>query len=159
LAVLKGTYARLIYTGSWTPPLLRVIGDKPLPRKVVIPAISHTAELEQVERQISDLDDALVNGDTTAAAHGRIMQRLEVKREELAALPQRAAEVRYEPTDQTVSEHWAELDSEDRGRFMRTRGVRAYVSDEHLSIGMGWEELDDTEGRRMAAAFGLGEAA
>jgi DNA invertase Pin-like site-specific DNA recombinase len=135
--------------------LLHDIGDKPLPRKVIIPAVSHTAELEKIERQISDLDDALVNGDTTAAAHGRIMKRLEDRRDHLAAMPQRAAEVRYEPTDQTVREHWASLDREARGRFLRTWGVLAYADESGPHIAMGWEHLDDAEGSLMAQAFGL----
>lgn len=61
-----------------------------------------------VEWHIRDLEDEFFNGDSgmTANDFGRMMTRLEAKRSELAALPQSPEQTIYEPSDQTVAEHW-----------------------------------------------------
>lgn len=75
--------------------VLDSIGDKRLPRKVVIPAVSHTAELAGAERRIAEIDGAYDAGDLPMAAYARQMKKWEATRERLAALPQREAQVRY----------------------------------------------------------------
>ena len=125
--------------------LLEALGDKPLPRRVEIPAVSHTAELEELDRKIADLDDQFAEGNVPAKAYGRMMNRLGARRDELAALPQRAAEVRYEHDDDspTVRDHWASLTPEDRGAFLRQWGVQVFVeraSGKHrYVVAAGWE--------------------
>jgi len=49
--------------------VMQPIGDKMLPHRIVIPAISHAAELERIIRLIA-ADDALFNGETTPRRTG-----------------------------------------------------------------------------------------
>jgi hypothetical protein len=83
-----------------------------------------------------------------------MMTKLEARRDELAALPQRDEDVRYEPTGTTVREHWASLTHEDRGAFLRQRGVRIFADRKGWVVQLGWDDPDET-GSRMAEAFGL----
>ena len=53
--------------------------DKILPERKVIPAISHTAELEAKQRQIDDIDDASAKGGDQRHAYGRMITRLEAE--------------------------------------------------------------------------------
>ena len=89
--------------------------------------MSHTAELEELDRKIADLDDQFAEGNVPAKAYGRMMERLGARRDELAALPQRAAEVRYEHDDDspTVRDHGASLTTEDRARSCLSGGCRS----------------------------------
>jgi site-specific DNA recombinase len=128
--------------------VMHMIGDKPLPRKVVIPAISHTAELEKVGRKIDELDDSFARGEIPARAYGRMMTRLEADQADLAAKPQRRERIEYvaDPSGVTVREHWAGLDNEGRGKFLRQWGFRI------------WPDLDlavSGDHEAMAEAFGL----
>jgi len=107
--------------------LLNAIGDRELPRTRVIPAVSHTTELAKLEATIADLDHEFAAGEMPARTYGRMMTRLEERREELAALPQREERTVYEPSGQTVAEHWAELDWEGKSRFLRQWNVRLWV--------------------------------
>ena len=144
--------------------LLAALGDKPLPRRVEIPAVSHTAELAELDAKITDLDDQFAEGNVPAKAYGRMMERLGARRDELAALPQREAQVMYEHDEDspTVRDHWASLTSEDRGAFLRSWGVQVFV--ERASgkvryiVAAGWENPDGP-GSELAEAFGLVDAA
>lgn len=72
--------------------MAELIGDRASPYrrigwqiKVAEPGVNHEDKIAVIDRQISEPDDALVNGGTTVAAHGRITQRLKARREELVA--------------------------------------------------------------------------
>ena len=132
--------------------VMEAIGDRAMPRKLVIPAISHTAELATIDARIADIEREVTTGDMPAKAAGRILVTLEAMRDVLAAKPQREAKVIYEPTGQTVREHWATLDTEGRGRFLRTWGVRIERDRESSEIQMG-TNLGGKEGWRQA--FGV----
>ena len=141
--------------------LLEALGDKPLPRRVEVPAVSHTAELAELNAKITDLDEQFAEGNVPASSYARMMTRLETRRDELAALPQREARVTYEHDDNspTVRDHWASLTSEDRGAFLRTWGVQIFVDRAasgriRYRVGAGWESPDGM-GSEMAEAFGL----
>jgi hypothetical protein len=73
------------YVESW---LMHKIGDRMLPRKITIPAVSHTADLEKAERKITEIDAAYDSGDPPIAAYSRQMTKWESERDRLAALPQ-----------------------------------------------------------------------
>jgi site-specific DNA recombinase len=140
--------------------LMHAVGDRPLPRRVEIPAVSHTAELAELEGKIADLDEQYQADALPARTYARMMTKLEARREELAALPQRAAEVRYEHDDDspTVRDHWASLTSEDRGAFLRAWGVQIFADRAGCTTKLGWENAEET-GSEMAEAFGLTDAA
>jgi site-specific DNA recombinase len=134
--------------------MLEEVGSRKLPRRIDIPAQDHTRDLERIERLIAELDDALFNSETTAAAHGRMMKRYETERDRLSLLPQHPARTRYEPTDQIVREHWQELDPAERGRFLRNWHVQARADKSGLYVLMPWHR-PGAEGAALAAAFGL----
>jgi hypothetical protein len=136
------------------------VGDKPLPRRVEIPAVSHTQELDELNRKITDLDEQFQSDALPAKTYARMMTKLEARRDELAALPQRAAEVRYEHDDDspTVRAHWASLTSEDRGAFLRAWGVQIFADRAGCVVALGWENPDGT-GSEMAKAFGMVDVA
>ena len=132
--------------------LLDKIGDRDMVRAEYIPAESHTSELEELDAKIADLDDTFARGDLPASAYGRMMKRLEADRDKLAALPQTPAGTVYTPTGQTVAEHWAGLDQDARGAFLRSWGVRMLADRKGARLVLGWER----EGQAtLADAFGL----
>jgi site-specific DNA recombinase len=124
-------------------------GSRPLPRKVVIPAISHTAQLAKVQRKIAEIDEQYAAGSLPAAAYARMMTRLESDSERLAGMEQRPAQVTYERTGQTVRELWATLDNAGKGAFLRKWGFRLRVA--HGAV----PELADDSDASIAEAFGL----
>ena len=133
--------------------VMQSIGAKPLPRKVTIPAISHTAELAEIDARMTDIEAEVASGDMPARSAGRMLATLEAKRDVLAAKPQRAAVTTWAyDTGQTVSQHWATLDSEARGRFLRTWEVRITADRKGYKLVTGW---DDESGSFTAQAFGL----
>ena len=78
---------------------------------------------------MADLDDQNAAGNLPAATYARQMTRLEERKATLEAMPQRKAETRYETTedDPLVRDHWASLDYESRGAFLRAWGLVAIV--------------------------------
>jgi len=97
-----------------------------IPERVVIPAVSHTAELARTEARIADIESQVVSGAMPAASASRMLTALEAERERLAALPQRDERIVYEPTTRTVSEEWEALDTQGRGQWLRHWGIRTF---------------------------------
>ena len=135
--------------------IMHAVGNKPLPRKVVIPAISHTAELATLDAKIADIERLIESDEMPARSGARMLTRLEAERDRLTALPQRAERIVYEPTDQTVAEHWATLDTEGRGRFLRKWGATIHADRDGFTARGGWEYFDPAAGNAMAEAFGI----
>ena len=105
---------------------------------------------------MADLDDQNAAGNLPAATYARQMTRLEERKATLEAMPQRKAETRYETTedDPLVRDHWASLDYESRGAFLRAWGLVAIVWGHEVYVMFPWDRTDiDTEG--MAEAFGI----
>ncbi len=135
--------------------LLESVGDRLLPKRIVVPALNHTSELARIEKTISDVEAEVASGVMPASSAGRMLTSLEAEADRLRSLPQREASVVYESTGIKVADHWTTLTDEERGRFLRAWQCRIYADAEGCQSYMGWESLDD-EGRAMAAAFGLG---
>jgi hypothetical protein len=135
--------------------LLEQIGDRKVPRKVVIPAIDHTSELAEVRASIEDIRQLVVSGQMPARSAATMLTALEQREDELAAKPQRAAKTTYERTPETVSERWNAMDYDERGAFLRSWGFRAIVHGKDVYVIFPWDHTDiDTEG--LAEAFGIG---
>jgi site-specific DNA recombinase len=134
--------------------LLMEIGDKLLPKRVVIPAISHTSEMNRIEKTLADVEGEVASGALPASSASRMLSSLETERARLSALPQRPSEVRYELTDITVRDHWRGLSSEERGRFYRSWGVKVWADRDSIQVRSGWEDPTN-EGANMARAFGV----
>lgn len=134
--------------------VLEEVGHSRLPRKVVTPAISHTAQLDGVTARIDDLDEQFASGGLPGVTYARMMTKLEAEKERLAALPQRAERIDWIPTETTVAKYWAMLDNEGRGAFLREFGVTIHADREGYRFESGWHDVDGM-GSELAQAFGL----
>lgn len=79
--------------------VLGAIGSRPLPRKVVTPAIDHPADLHRTETQIAEIESAVTSGELPLASATRMLSWLDSDRERLAALPQREKQISYVPLE------------------------------------------------------------
>jgi hypothetical protein len=59
------------------------------------------------------------------------------------------------PTGQTYRQHWAELDTEGRGAFLRHNGVKLYASRDMASIGAAVAEQADAPTDTAADAVSI----
>ena len=116
------------------------IGGRFVPRKVVTPAIDHTAELHETDASIADIRALVVSGEMPARSGASMLTALEAKRDKLAALPQREEQVSYEPTSETVAERWDAMSYDDRGAWMREWGIRAWGDKQDVVVLTGWFE-------------------
>ncbi len=105
---------------------IMTLGSERMVRRVVTPAVSHTAELAQKDAIIAEIEKQMMTGTLPVASGSRMLANLTTERDRLAALPQRDEKTDYEAMDETVADHWAALDREGRGRFLRTWGVQSF---------------------------------
>jgi len=110
--------------------LLDAIGDKRRPRKVIVPAEDHAAELAEVDEAIANLETdryerGVFRGERGADRYAALMARLEARQQALSALPSRPARVDWGEGDELIGEHWKGLSAEQRGSYLREAGVRA----------------------------------
>lgn len=103
-------------------------GDEPMTRRVFVPGDDHSAELEQVKATIDRLrmesDAGLL---TTSADVQQWMERMKVqvaKRDQLAAIPSRAAGWAIEETGETKEEAWKAADESGRRQLYLDVGLR-----------------------------------
>jgi len=105
------------------------------------PAEDHSAELAQVEQAMSEIEAQVVAG-LPAASATRMLASLEIRRETLAALPQREAWAEWRDGG-SFSDRWADLDADaDRGALLRQMGVKVAAS---------------TEGRKVTVTVAAGQ--
>lgn len=119
--------------------LLFVAGSLELTERKLVPGDDHQTAIHALERDVDALEK--ITGTETV---------IEAKRAEIAAL--RAlpfAPDHYEPVPQgiTVADHWAALDAEGRGSFLRKRGVRVFAGRTSVEFHGGWLiESESAEG-------------
>ncbi|WP_436759421.1 recombinase family protein [Streptosporangium sp. V21-05] len=108
--------------------VLREIGHRERMIPTHIPGENHSEELATVAKAMQDMRDErdlgmydYPEGDEEFKAR---MGNLVARRKRLAALPSRPAGVEWQGTGETFAEHWAGLNVEGRGRFLRAAGVR-----------------------------------
>ena len=116
------------------------IGARFVSRKVVTPAIDHTAELHETDASITAIEALVVSGEMPARSAASMLTALEAKRDKLAALPQREEQVSYEPTSETVAERWDAMSYDERGAWMREWGIRAWGDKQGMITCTGWFE-------------------
>jgi site-specific DNA recombinase len=104
------------------------------PEVIEHPAEDHTAELEKVQAQIADLDAAFESGAMTAESVGRMLGRLESKRDELAALPQHPAWTEVRDSGRMLLDDWAGADEQGKGDLLRRAGFRAVWTGDMLRL-------------------------
>lgn len=102
-------------------------GDEPMTRKVFVPGEDHSAELEQVNATIARLRLESDSGVLTTEEDQRVwLERLKAqtaKRDQLAAMPSRAAGWVTEETGQTKREAWSAASPEDRRQLYLDAGM------------------------------------
>jgi site-specific DNA recombinase len=118
------------------------IGHRKVPRKVIVPAIDHTAELRQADASIADIQAMVVSGTMPARSAATMLTALEAKRDRLAALPQREEQVTFEPTGQSAAERWDEMTHDERGAWMREWGILCYADQQGATTITGWFEQE-----------------
>jgi len=103
-------------------------GDEPMTRSVFVPGEDHSAELDQV---IATLDRLRMESDagllTTPEDERQWLERMRAqtaKRDQLAAMPSRAAGWVTEETGQTKAEAWKAADEVERRQLYLDAGLR-----------------------------------
>jgi site-specific DNA recombinase len=121
-----------------TKLVLKYIGGRYIPRKVVTAAVDHTTELRDVERSIADIESMVESGEMPARSAARMLTSLEARQERLAAMPQIPEQVAYVLTDVTVAQKWEQMTRDERGEFLRSWGMLAYAAKDRMSFLTGW---------------------
>jgi DNA invertase Pin-like site-specific DNA recombinase len=100
------------------------LGDTPERIKVTIPAVDHTAELEEAVRAVNELTALLgtVTSETMKTALLGQLAALDKRITNLEKLPRQEAGVRYENAPHTYREAWEEADTEGRRQLLLRGG-------------------------------------
>jgi site-specific DNA recombinase len=133
--------------------ILRRWGSRELQRKTAQAAQDPRVELEDITRQIEDVEREYRAGVWPAASAGRMLGSLEAERERLAALPVIPAREDWEPAGITLAEHWAGLSGDNRGHLLRTMGVRAVARRDETGEIHTVVSLGDPEGFEQASGL------
>ena len=103
-------------------------GNEPMTRSVFVPGEDHSAELEQVNATIDRLRMESDAGLLTTTEDQRVwLERMKTqvaKRDQLAAIPSRAAGWVAEETGQTKAEAWKAADESERRQLYLDAGLR-----------------------------------
>jgi hypothetical protein len=124
--------------------LLAEVGDVELCETITVPGENHDAEIKGVRESIKSLDAAYEAGDVLASTYGRMQARLEARLEHLESLPSTPDRIVRQPTGQTFSQKWAELDRPGREHFLREAGVTATIERIGEEEPMTWPEIKTT---------------
>lgn len=111
---------------------LRIVGDLEATERVLIPGNDHAADLEDVERALSELREdraaGLYRGDKGDRDYRAMYVNLEDRREALEALPASEDEWHDIGTGVTYRQRWEALETDtERARVLRSAGVRLTV--------------------------------
>ena len=118
--------------------VLEVAGSRELRRRTVIPGDDHAADIRKAERDLEAMRGLSTRSDAIKAA----VDELETRLTKLRNMPHEADRIEWVPTGETVAEHWAQLDRDGRGAFLRGWDVVAYADHEGLTVGLGWLDAD-----------------
>ncbi|MFL6100675.1 MAG: ATP-binding protein, partial [Actinomycetales bacterium] len=111
---------------------LALAGRAEVMRRVLIPGESHTAELADVERALTEMREdraaGLWSGPKGADEYRTMAGALEARRQALSTLPARPDEYRDEPTGENYAERFNALSTDvERGQELRRAGVRVLL--------------------------------
>lgn len=117
--------------------LLEAVGERKLTRRQLVPGDDHQAAIHALEADIEKL--SAISGTELV---------IESKRAEIDTLKAMPYEPdRYERVqlDITVAEHWATLDNEGRGSFLRNWGVKVHADRDGAKLALGWLIADEPD--------------
>ncbi|MEU4577250.1 recombinase family protein [Nonomuraea sp. NPDC023979] len=109
--------------------ILERIGHLPRHVKVHVPGEDHSEALEQAQMALTELSEQL-GAMTSKSGRQAVLAQITALDERIAKLetmPSRPSSIEWLPTGETFGEHWSRLDTEGRGRFLRSAGVRVEV--------------------------------
>jgi site-specific DNA recombinase len=115
------------------PMLLGALGDKFIPEVVEIPGDDNSAELEQAEESIVELERdryerGLFRGEAGSARYTAMMTKLEARAEYLRAQPAVPARRELVYPTMTFGEMWNGLETDhERGALLRRMGMKVQV--------------------------------
>ncbi|MFC6022989.1 recombinase family protein [Plantactinospora solaniradicis] len=105
--------------------LLGLVGNREVLQPVLIPGISHSAELEDAKRDLSRLIDlALDKPPSVSSVYEEKIAKAELRIARLAEMEDTEDHYAYQPTGRTYSQIWAEGTDEDRNLMLIQAGIR-----------------------------------
>jgi site-specific DNA recombinase len=113
--------------------VMLAFGDKYIPEITYVPGEDHTAELEQVQEAITDLERdryerRLFSGEAGAQRYAAMMTKLESRAEALRAQPVVPARQEMVLSGDLFAERWESLQSDhERGALLRRMRVKLYA--------------------------------
>ena len=114
---------------------LEKCGSLPVTRRVFQPGEDHTEELDVVKASIARLqresDMGLISTSEDEALYLSRMSGLIKRRDDLAALPQRAAGWTHQPTGKTYIEAWQSAEAKERRKMLVDAGVHFIIHGKH----------------------------
>ena len=117
--------------------LLKEAGTRPVKRRMLKPGDDHSVAIRKVERDIEKLRDVSQSPAVKAA-----IAEQESELAKLRVMPHERDRIILEPTGQTVAEHWASLDGEGKGKYLRDWRVVSYADREGITVRLGWLAVD-----------------
>lgn len=123
----------MIATGKVDTAVCRIIAETfttPVYEKRLVPGQDWTTDIENVKAEIREL----AGEDLPDDEFDRRMAELRGVRDELAARPVVADEIRLVPTGDTYSGLWAALPAPERGPWLRAQGFRVLADKEHVTV-------------------------
>jgi site-specific DNA recombinase len=139
--------------------LLALVGDVKMVDTIIVPGKGDDIrkQVKQAEESMEAIEEQVVKGLPVSSA-SRMLSKLESRIEglnaTLAAMPadERDGCTREIPADKTYGQHWAELDEQGRGAFLRANGVT-------LRARRAAEAGEVTASDVLGAADGVGQSA
>jgi len=98
--------------------------DAPIMTERLVPGHAHKIEFEDIRVEMR----ALASRDLSDDEYDSELARLRAERDRLAALPSVPDGVEWIATGQTHAEEWESLSEAERGAWLRSKGIRVYLS-------------------------------
>lgn len=138
----QGAFSAHALESAVETELLALVGDIEMVETITVPGKGDDLrkQISQVRESVEEIESAIMAKVMPAASAGRMLGKLEDKLAEYQAtfdaMPadERDGYTRDVPTGQTYGAHWADLDSEGRGSFLRANAVKLYASKDEYRI-------------------------
>lgn len=117
--------------------LMHLYGDREMVKRIYVPASDNVDRLAEVEAQIDNIASLITSpafrGEQRAKMESQLAALAE-ERDTLEQTPVTESGYRYEPTGQTVRQHWDLLSPEQRNSFLRNSQVSAVWDGATISV-------------------------
>lgn len=117
--------------------LLQAVGERKLTKRVLVPGDDHQDAIHALERDIETLQ-AIAGTET-------VIEAKQAEIDALKAAPYEPDHYERQQLDITVAEHWATLDDEGKGSFLRDWKVTVHADKEGAKLRLGWLGRDEPD--------------